>query len=529
MASAAVGNELECFLCRCIYRDPVNLECGDKFCQECIETLLDSQEKSATYSCPECNKKFRSRPALYKNTALRSKLQNFLSDEPEVKSEFTCTQCFHASVPAVKYCLLCEAFLCDNHLNIHCKSLEHIITDPSTSPEERKCSVHNKLLQYYCIEDSVCVCVSCFANGEHTGHHIESLKEASVKKRVQLSHILQNLITHREEIEKTAESLQKSLIKVQEKATNETKRVSTLLNYIRIQINELEKKVHGEIYSHAERLSFSNQMQNLESKKNELSRKIQQIEELCNVTDELSVLQESDIGNLYYGDGTDNNGSNYMHLHSDRDLDIAGILQALHSDLSDIFTGIQVYFQVYESADIVLNLNTAGNFLTVSNDGKMASWSFYQKYTSTPERFHYPQVLSMKSFCSGRHYWELDAGESRSWIAGMCYHSIDRKTFPYSTIGKNNKSWGLYKVGNQYSVLHDSKDIQIASNISTNRFRIYLDYRAGQLSFYALCDPMKHLYTFKATFTEPLHAALWLGENSCIRISAVAGSFGKSE
>lgn len=51
------------------------------------------------------------------------------------------------------------------------------------------------------------------------------------------------------------------------------------------------------------------------------------------------------------------------------------------------------------------------------------------------------------------------------------------------------------------------------SGITIKRFRVYLDYEAGELSFYELCDPIRHLYTL----TEPLHAVLYV-EESCIQI-----------
>ncbi|CAI9623681.1 unnamed protein product, partial [Staurois parvus] len=131
MASANLRAELECPICLNIYTDPVMLGCGHNYCRGCIDRVLDTQEGSGGYSCPECREKFQERPALQKNRKLRNIVENFLSTQPEPEeSGVFCTYCIHAPVPAVKSCLHCEASLCINHLKVHSKSPEHILSDP---------------------------------------------------------------------------------------------------------------------------------------------------------------------------------------------------------------------------------------------------------------------------------------------------------------------------------------------------------------------------------------------------------------
>ncbi|CAI9554904.1 unnamed protein product [Staurois parvus] len=102
----------------------------------------------------------------------------------------------------------------------------------------------------------------------------------------------------------------------------------------------------------------------------------------------------------------------------------------------------------------------------------------------------------------------------------MCYPNIDRRG-GQSVIGCNKKSWGLERVGwfggNQYSVIHDSNWTPFPGGVSSTRVRIDLDYEAGRISFYDLCDPIRHLHTFTTTFTQPLHAGVWVWEG-CIKI-----------
>ncbi|XP_018416437.1 PREDICTED: E3 ubiquitin/ISG15 ligase TRIM25-like [Nanorana parkeri] len=542
MASADLKQELDCSICLSTYTDPVMLRCGHNFCRVCIDNVLDTQDRSGGYFCPECRAEFQDRPVLHRNITLRNIAETFRSIEPDQEKKTTgifCTYCIHSPVPAVKSCLHCEASLCDDHLRVHSKSPVHVLTEPTTSMEKRKCSVHRKILEYFCLVDATCICVSCRLDGKHRGHKVETLDVASEKKKQKLRTGLQKLITEREETEKRVRSLQERRRKVQEKSAGVTERVTALFRDLRRHLEDLEKRVLREISRQEERLShqLSDLIQGLEIK-DQLSRKMDHIEEMCNMTDPLTVLQESDTGDLCdteegddedrerrdteEGDDEDRERHDEL-LHDGGDLDVAGLSHTLHSGLSDMMKGVNVCFNIQEASDIVLDVNTAHNILQISEDMKTVSMSdIKQNRPETPERFQtYNQVFSSRKFSSGRHYWEVDVSGSDWWVIGMCYPSIERRGVQ-SVIAYNNKSWGLYSDTNQCLVLHNSTMIQLPDNISSNRVRIYLDYEAGQLSFYDLCDPIRHLHTFTTTFTEPLHPALRVVKGH-IKISGGSG------
>ncbi|XP_075062120.1 E3 ubiquitin/ISG15 ligase TRIM25-like [Mixophyes fleayi] len=528
MASTDLRQELDCSICLNIYTDPVTLRCGHNFCRVCIDRVLDTQEGSGVYICPECRAEFKKHPALIRNIPLCNIVERFLSTQPDQEETgIFCTYCIHSPVPAAKSCLHCEASLCDNHLRVHSKSEEHVLSDPTTSLGDRKCSVHKKILEYYCTEDSVCICVSCSLAREHRGHHVEMLDEASEKKKEKLRNVLQKLTTKREDTEKRVQRLQERRRGDQEKAAGVTETVTALFRDIKRQLENLEKRVMSEISRQEESvsLSVSDLMQQLEIKKDELSRKMRHIEELCNMSDPVTVLQEPDTGDLC---DTEDRERHDDQVHGVRDLDVGLILDGLHI-LSDIIRDINTGIDVHEATDILLDINTAGNNIHISGDMKTASVSdINQNRTVTLERFQNYQVISTQKFSSGRHYWEVEVSKSGSWGVGMCYPSIDRRG-GQSYIGYNKKSWSLMSYNNQYSVIHDSREILnygLPDTIPLDKFRIYLDYEAGQLSFYAVCDPIRHLHTVTATFNEPLHAALCVWEG-CIKISGGIRSWEK--
>ncbi|KAM4012842.1 uncharacterized protein ACNLHF_004433 [Anomaloglossus baeobatrachus] len=513
MASAILRDELLCSICLSIFKDPVTLRCGHNFCRVCIDRVLDTQDGSGVYSCPDCREEFQERPALMKNINLHNVAERFLVTQQEQEiTGICCTYCVDSPVPAVRSCLHCEASLCEKHLRAHSKSPEHVLSDPSTSLEKRKCSVHKKILEYYCTEDAACICVSCSLIGEHKGHKMESLDEASENKKKKLIIVLHKLITKRVKAVERVWSLEEQRRKAEEKAAGEAERVTALCTDIRRRVDDLEKKALSEIsrQEKEESLSLSALIHQLEIKKDELSRKMRHIEELCNMTDPLTVLQEPDTGDLCDPEeegGDEDTGGHDKQLHDGDDLDVAVISHTLHT-LCEVITGIRRGIYVEGPADILLDVNTAANNLLISDDLKTATRTQNnQNRPETAERFQCNKVMSRRGFTSGRHHWDVEGSRSGGWMVGMCYPSIDRRG-DQSLIGENNKSWILCRFNNQYSVIHDSEVIQLPDRISSDRVRICLDYEAGQLSFYELCDPIRHLHTFTAAFSEPLHAVL---------------------
>eukprot|EP00079_Xenopus_tropicalis_P032159 XP_017945930.1 PREDICTED: E3 ubiquitin/ISG15 ligase TRIM25 [Xenopus tropicalis] len=557
MAAADLRDELSCSICLSIYTDPVSLPCGHNFCRGCIGGVLGIQEGSGRYSCPECRAEYQEYPALPRNRALGNIAERFRPTETEPgETGIFCTYCLLSPVPAAKSCLLCEASLCDTHLRGHCQSAEHVLTEPTASFMGRKCSVHNEPLKYFCWKDSACICVSCCLAGEHRGHRVELLSEASEKKKEKLRKVLEKLSPEREETERGAQRLQERRREVAEAAAGETERVTALFRGIREELEALEKRLLSDISRQKEELclQLTELIQQLEIKKDELSGKIRHIEELCNMADPLTVLQEQweSHGAAFCGaegadtegreregtegadtegreredtEGADTEGRERegIKVPAVGDLDVGRISETLLTGLAGIVTGVKGrVIPGQEATELVLDINTAGNGVSVSGDGKSASYSLTgQRRPQTPERFQvYAQALSTRSFPSGRHYWEVEGSESGSWRVGAAYPSIERGG-GQSYIGNNNKSWGLIRWNNNYTVIHDNKVTQLPHAPSCRRIRISLDYEAGRLSFYELSEPIRHLHTFTASFTEPLHAAFWVGwDGAWVRINS---------
>ncbi|XP_040184607.1 E3 ubiquitin/ISG15 ligase TRIM25-like [Rana temporaria] len=537
MALADTSDDLNCSICLNIYTDPVNLRCGHSYCRECIEKALDEQLGSGVYKCPRCRKEFPDRPALHPNLDLRNIADRVRSQATQKESGIFCTYCIHTLVPAVKSCLLCEASLCDNHLSVHIKSPEHLLTEPTRCLRNSKCPVHNKILEFYCMEDSACVCVTCRLDGDHVGHRVETLAEASEKKLDELRQVQERLTSQRVQTEKRVHKLQDHSRRVREAAAGLMVRVTVMFREIRRQIQELEKRVLGEISKQEEKisLSVSHVIENLDIKKNELCAKIFYIEEMCNMGDPVTVLQEKDTAD-FCASREEENKEREMDNVGDLDEDLIsltirkGLSNALSATgiprlgASDTLAGPGTSMNLKEigrmtpanshaASDLLLDENTAGNQISISEDLKTIYWTMRPlNRPMTPHRFQYNQVLSVRVFLVGRHYWDVESSRTGDWRIGVAYTSMLRRG-DASFLGYNRESWCLRRCNNTYSVWHDNRSLTLPPQPSNNTLRVHLEYEDGQLAFYELGDRIRHLYTFTAKFNEPLHAAFHVSED----------------
>ncbi|XP_059211243.1 tripartite motif-containing protein 16-like [Centropristis striata] len=89
--------------------------------------------------------------------------------------------------PARKTCMKCEISMCVQHLQAHLTTPVLIQTHPLTEPMASgdaglggttKCPQHGKLLEYYCLDDMTCVCVSCAIEDQHRLHNMKTFSTA---------------------------------------------------------------------------------------------------------------------------------------------------------------------------------------------------------------------------------------------------------------------------------------------------------------------------------------------------------------
>uniref|UniRef100_A0A3Q2Q5Z7 B30.2/SPRY domain-containing protein n=1 Tax=Fundulus heteroclitus TaxID=8078 RepID=A0A3Q2Q5Z7_FUNHE len=162
------------------------------------------------------------------------------------------------------------------------------------------------------------------------------------------------------------------------------------------------------------------------------------------------------------------------------------------------------------SQEISLDPNTAYKYLLLFEGNKKATITKQQQsYPDHPDRFTKRcQVLSRESV-TGCCYWEVELKGEGVYVA-VSYKNISRSgTSLECVLGFNDKSWALSCSIKGYTFFHNNIQTPVSGPVSS-RVGVYLDHRAGILSFYSVSDTMTLLHRVQTTFTQPLYAGVRL-------------------
>lgn len=121
-------------------------------------------------------------------------------------------------------------------------------------------------------------------------------------------------------------------------------------------------------------------------------------------------------------------------------------------------------------------------------------------------------VLSVQSWNSGHHYWEVDVGEKIYWELGLTYPSIPRKGQKEDCwLGRHAESWCLEYFDGDYTAWHGGTPHTLPISAGFRRIGILCSFSGGLMTFIGVGN-MTPLYSFCArTFTDPY---IWL----CVRV-----------
>ncbi|XP_061094308.1 tripartite motif-containing protein 16-like [Conger conger] len=164
---------------------------------------------------------------------------------------------------------------------------------------------------------------------------------------------------------------------------------------------------------------------------------------------------------------------------------------------------------------LTLDPNTASNCLSLPEGNREANrMRELQSYPDCPERFAKMAAVLCEQGLSGCHYWEVDwSGKGRVNIA-VAYEDIDRKA---GALGHDDKSWRLRCSDTSCGFWHNNEETELPDSPSS-RIGVYLDHKAGILSFYSVAGTMTRLHRIETKFTQPLYPGFWLDENCSVKL-----------
>uniref|UniRef100_A0A3Q1FD50 Tripartite motif-containing protein 16-like n=1 Tax=Acanthochromis polyacanthus TaxID=80966 RepID=A0A3Q1FD50_9TELE len=527
------GNErdsekLSCSICKDLLEDPVTLYCGHRHCMECIKAHWDGEDQKRIYSCPQCRKIFQSRPDLEKNDQLAKSVENLkktgLQDAAGGLHDVACDVCDEMKMKAVKFCLVCQASYCENHLRPHYKSLafkKHKLVDPSKNLHENICSRHNEVKKLFCRTDQQLICCLCSVE-EHKGHDTVSAAAERTKRQRELEVSRQNIhqrIQDRENdvtlLQQQVEAISNSADKIME---DSEKIFCKLICLIQKRSSEVKQQITSQQQTEVSRVKKL--QRKLKQEISDLKKKDSEMKKLLVTEDHTQFLHNYPSVSAV-GESTPSSSINirpWMLFEkvtacvSEVSSKVQGILTNMWTDNPLRAINVAVLppqpepepktrdeFLKY-SRNITLEPRTAHTLLVLSEgDRKVTAVREHQRYPDHLHRFtENRQVLSKQSLTE-RCYWEVDL-RGMGAVVAVSYNKI-RRARSGSKFGHNEKSWALCCSRDSYKFLHKNKKTPLSSKIG-----VYLDHRAGILSFYRVSETMSLLHRVQTTFTEPLYA-----------------------
>ncbi|XP_066564206.1 zinc-binding protein A33 [Amia ocellicauda] len=440
--SSPMEQDLSCPVCCEIYTDPVVLSCSHSFCKACLQKYW---ETNVYWECPVCRRRSS-------------------TDHPPISL-------------ALKN--LCESFLKDR-------------SQRPPAGSAALCSLHRETLKLFCLEDEELLCVDCVTSRNHENHTFRPSQEAAQG--------------YKEELKTALEPLQEQLevLKNMKATCDET------ANHIKTQAQQTERQIKEEFEKLHQFLQDEEAARIAALREEEETKSDMMKQKTENITRQISSLSDT-IRSLEQEIGSEDMSflQSYKKTKSRAQcpvqdpervsgalIDVAKHLGSLKYKVWEKMLGIVHY------TPVTLDPNTADPRLLMSEDLTSVTYSAQgQQLPDNPERFdHYVFVLGSEGFRSGRHYWDVEVGDSCHWFLGVAKESVKRKG-PV-TMNPGEGFWTIETLNEVYRAW-TSPETQLCVKRKPQKIRVQLDYDRGEVSF---SDPSDRtpLYTFKDKFTERL-------------------------
>ncbi|XP_045567866.1 tripartite motif-containing protein 16-like [Salmo salar] len=523
-----------CSVCLDLLKEPVTTACGHSYCRSCIEGCWDQDVLKGVYSCPQCRQTFTPRPNLRKNNMLAEVVEKLKKTGLQAAPppalcyagprDVACDFCTGTrKQKALMSCLVCLASYCETHLQSHYEFpalKRHKMVKATAQLQEKICSHHDKLLEVYCRTDQQCICYLCTMD-EHKGHDTVSAAAERTEKQRQLGMSQQKVQQRFQEREKELKELQQaveSLKRSAQAAVEDSDQIFTeLIRSIERRSSEVKELIRAQ--EKAQVSEAEGVLEQLKQEIAELRKRSTELEQLSHTEDHIHFLQSyQSLSSISVSSDLPSIVVRPLQYFGDVSKTVSELREKLEDFLKGEWTKISTTVNIVEvvlppepktreqllqySCQLTLDPNTANTHLSLSEGNrKVTCTGQVQPYPGHPDRFTNQYQVLCREGLSGRCYWEVE------WtgyvITAVSYKDISR-TERGNRFGFNNKSWSLLCCSDGYYFRHNNVKTKV-SGPQSSRVGVYLDHKAGTLSFYSVSDTMTLLHRVQTTFTQTLY------------------------
>ncbi|XP_021554013.1 pyrin isoform X1 [Neomonachus schauinslandi] len=367
----------------------------------------------------------------------------------------------------------------------------------SLSPKSLpQCERHMKQVQLlFCEDHKEPICLICRLSQEHQGHWVRPIEEAALEYKEQI----QKQLEHLKELRKSGEEQRSQGDK---KTAKFLKQTETQKQRHRHQLEQLYHLLEQQEKLFVASIEDLNQTigQVREKYSTQVSRDIALLDELIGELEAKQYQPEwelmQDIGVTLYRVkmatvpkpwNTPPEVEKKIHLIYQKsefvEKSIKSFSETLRSEM-DTFNFPELICAQAHAVNVILDAETAHPNLIFSNNLKSVRLgNKCNRLPDNPERFDSCIIaLGLPSFLSGRHYWEVEVGNKTGWILGICKASASRKGS--MTLSPDNGYWVVMMMKrNEYQV-STIPPTRLQIREPPRRVGIFLDYKAGEISFY---------------------------------------------
>ncbi|XP_051023718.1 E3 ubiquitin-protein ligase TRIM17 [Acomys russatus] len=447
--------EATCSICLDYFTDPVMTACGHNFCRECIQMSWEKgkakkgkKKQKGSFPCPECRE---------------------MSPQRNLRPNRLLTK---------------VAEMARQHPGLQKRDL---------------CQAHQEPLKLFCQDDQSPICVVCREAQEHRMHRVLPVDEAAREYKLKLE---EDIRYFREEMMKT-EILQakeeQTLTEWQERVKERRERILEEFQKVVLFLVEEERKLLQVLKEEEEgtlvrlqdsKASLDRQSQSLDLLLLQLEEQSQQ-EPLQMLQDVKDTLTRKESLSMQYPEVA-------LPMTIKTVCRVPGQIEVLKSFQEDVVpdpSSAYPHLLLYESRQRRYLSPPPERSTTYNKDRFLA----------------YPCAVGQKSFSSGRHYWEVGMNLTGDalWALGVCRDNVSRKDRVLKS--PENGFWvvQLSKGKKHFSLLSNSTPVTLIEPPS--HMGIFLDFQAGEVSFYSVNDG-SHLHSFsQAAFPGPLLPFFCLG------------------